>query len=163
MLFRFSCWVALQERTLKEKNMKNFIFTIGFLFIVPMCIFAGRYISDEKASKNAPSPQTYVVTVNISRPDCIALQECSFEVVLYRGNSMNDWQAIDRKPYVYGTNSYVFTVSVDPVNYTYIGTKILYQPDTSCNYPHDISDYDYYDITTMPSGGSFSLSLEPCY
>ncbi len=145
---------------MKKSNL--FVFAIVILIVGISFPLAS---SNKICSKGPfPSPQNYTVTVNIDDPDCAALEFCYFEVVLYRGNTLNDWQAIDRKAYIYGTNSYVFNVSVDPNDYIYIGTKMQYQPGTSCSgYQHDISDFDYMNIATYyPNGGSFSLALDPC-
>jgi len=144
--------------------MKKTLSIIGLvgIFAITLYAVAENSFSTEN-NQGSPSPQNYTVTVNIAHPDCPALEYCYFEIVLYRGNSLNDWQAIDRTDYIYGTNSYVFYVSVDPSSYTYIGTKMLYQPGTSCSgYQHDISDVDYFDITPYPNGTSFSLTLDPC-
>ena len=114
-----------------------------------------------------PSPQNYTVTVLISGSDCRALSDCNLEVVLYRGSwfppASPTWQAIDRKNYVYGTSSYQFSVTVDPLTYNYIGARIQDQPGPPCGFSYNQSGFTYSDIqTNYPSGGSFNLVLYPC-
>jgi hypothetical protein len=145
---------------------KLFIFLSSFLLLAGMShVFAGNDPGDKTTCLDVcpPPAYSYTFTVNISQAnDCLALAECNLEVVLYRWTGSGNPQAIDRKPFVYGTYSYVFSESIDPSVYPYVIAKIVDQPGTPCGYPYNQSWYviKYIGGTT---GGSYTVGeLTPC-